>query len=252
MCIQVVYHAFIGPIMSRKISTKLRNSFLVAAITSVVLSGCVLKNSNEATQKELPPQWQQSQDNLDRLTAPASYDYIHRLDDETLYAAYESILANSQCPAVEDEQLAVRNEQFFDQYQADFMQGVFSVNNIARELNRIQINLLMEDARVRASGEAELLTQEQRDVINTYQTRDDGLTVHPDDINPDLLKEVQSAYPHHPVARIGFGDVNLEDRFRLLELFWEVDEAFEIRLGVDCSKMSSQVNRVLEAIESQS
>ncbi|MET4695320.1 hypothetical protein [Endozoicomonas lisbonensis] len=236
--------------MSRKISGKLRNSVIVAAVTSVVLSGCVLKGNNEETQEELPPQWQQSQDNLDRLTAPASYDYIHDLDDETLYAAYESILINSQCPAVEDDQLAVRNEQFFQQYQADFMQGVFSINNIARELNRIQINLLMEDARVRASGEGELLTQEQRDVINTYQTRDDGLTVHPDDINHDLLKEVQAAYPRHPVTRIDFGEVSLEDRFRLLELFWEVDEAFEIRMGVDCSKLNSNVSRVLEAIES--
>ncbi|WP_222842132.1 hypothetical protein [Endozoicomonas montiporae] len=239
--------------MSRKISSKLRNSFLVAAVTSVVLSGCVLKNSNEAaTQEELPPQWQQSQDNLNRLTTPTSYDYIHELDDETLYAAYESILANSQCPAVEDEQLAARNEQFFEQYQSDFMQGVFSINNIARELNRIQINLLMEDARVRASGDSELLTQAQRDVINTYQTRDDGMTVHPDDINPDLLKEVQTAFPHHPVARIDFGEVDLEDRFRVLELFWEVDEAFEIRLGVDCSQLNSQVGRVLDALESRS
>ena len=199
--------------MSRKISGKLRNSVIVAAVASVVLSGCVLKGNNVGTQEALPPQWQQSQDNLDRLTVPTPYDYIHDLDDETLYAAYESILINSQCPAVEDEQLAARNEQFFQQYQADFMQGVFSINNIARELNRIQINLLMEDAGVRASGEGELLTQDQRDVINTYQTRDDGLTVHPDDINPDLLKEVQAAHPLHPVTRFDFGEVNLEDRF---------------------------------------
>lgn len=236
--------------MNQTASKRVRNGLLMAAITGAVLSGCMLKGTDQITQVELPPQWQQSQDNIDRLTVPASYDYVHDLDDETLYAAYNAILTKSQCPVVEDEQLAERNQQFFDQYQADFMQGVFAINNIAREVNRIQINLLMEDARVRASGESEFLTQNQRDVINTYQTRDDGLTVHPEDINHQLLRDVQAAHPEHPVASIQFGEVRLEDRFRLLENFWDVDEVFEIRQGVDCSKLNDLVSQVNEALES--
>ena len=236
--------------MSQTVSKKIRNGLFLAAITGVALSGCMLKGTDQVAQAELPPQWQQSQDNIDRLTVPASYDYVHDLDDETLFAAYNAILTKSQCPIVEDEQLAERNQQFFDQYQADFMQGIFAINNIAREVNRIQINLLMEDARVRASGESEFLTQEQRDVINTYQTRDDGLTVHPEDINHELLEDVQAAYPEHAVARIQFGEVKLEDRFRLLEHFWDVDEAFEIRQGVDCSQLNDLVSQVKGALES--
>ena len=131
-----------------------------------------------------------------------------------MWASLDAIIMGNQCltEAAEPE-----NKAFIERYQNDFMQGLFAVNSIARELNRIQINLLMEDAGIRVNSDEEFLTQVQRDRINTFTTMDDGLTVHPEDINPQLLRQVQDAYPEHPVLHLSFGDIELEDRFRLLD-----------------------------------
>ena len=220
---------------------------LAAIAAGVALTTTLLLNKVPEPQPELPPRWQQTQDILDSLTADHSSDYIYELDDLSMWTSLDAIMINSLCPT---EASDPENQAFVERYQGDFLQGLFTINNIARELNRIQINLLMKDARVRAETDGELLTREQRDRVNTFTTMDDGLTVHPEDINPELLRQVQSTHPDHPVSQLSFGNVELEDRFRLLDQYWYVEEAFELNESVRCDQLSERIQQAKEGLPS--
>ncbi|GAA4897059.1 hypothetical protein [Ferrimonas pelagia] len=226
--------------------------WLRGASAMLLLAGVAACQPAEVAQ-ELPPQWQHAQSQLDDVKSASEHDYVYQLDDATLVSAYSAMLLNYQCHSLtrnvqERREIEARAAEALE----DYRQALFTANEFSRQLGLMQINLLLEDNRLRGEGpDLGLLTEAQRSRINGFHTFDDGLMANPRDIDASVIQAVQQSAPQHPVAQLDFGTIELAQRFRTLSAYWQAMETHGGLVEPDCAEVEVLLAQVDAAIEAR-